>query len=245
MRRQPLTNSITQLTRLRLMNAYLVREDDGLTLVDTMIAGSASGLLAAAASMHAPIRRIALTHGHGDHAGSLDALRAKLGADVEVLVPARDARILAGDRSLDDGEGSRQLRGSWPKLATTPDQLLSDGDRVGSLRVVSSPGHTPGHVAFLDLRDDALICGDALHTLGGTTVAGVRNWRFPFVTLATWDPDRAADSARALRALRPTLLAPGHGRALREPLAALDRAITRTATTGERSQATGDDERSS
>ncbi|MDP2711636.1 MAG: MBL fold metallo-hydrolase [Solirubrobacteraceae bacterium] len=231
MRRQPLTDTITQLTRMRIMNAYLVREDDGLTLVDTMMAGSAAGLLAAAAaSMNAPIRRIALTHGHGDHAGSLDALRAKLGSDVEVLAPERDARIMAGDRSLEAGEGSRRLKGSWPKVAAKPDRLLSDGDRVGSLRVVASPGHTPGHVAFLDLRDNALICGDALHTLGGTTVAGVRNLRFPFVTMATWDPDRAADSARELRALQPTLLAPGHGRALREPLAAIDRALERTTT---------------
>jgi hypothetical protein len=46
--------------------------------------------------------------------------------------------------------------------------LLRPGDRVGSLEVVGAPGHTPGHVAFLDTRDRTLIAGDVFTTLGGT-----------------------------------------------------------------------------
>lgn len=225
MRLQRLTDAITQVTRARIMNAYLVREDDGLTLVDTTASGGAPALLRAARSVGAPIRRIALTHGHSDHVGSLDRLLNELHGDVEVLMPARDARILAGDASREVGEPDRKLKGGWPKVIATPDVLLAPGDRVGSLEVLASPGHTPGHVAFLDLRDRSLICGDAFHTAGGTTVAGVRNWRFPLVAMATWDCDLALASARELRALEPTLLVPGHGRGLPQPLAAIDRAI--------------------
>lgn len=225
MRITPLTDRITQLTRFGAINAYLVREDDGATLIDTMISGSAGRLLSAAERLGAPIRRIALTHPHADHASSLDALRERLGDAAQTLVPARDARIMAGDRTLEPGEGDRKLKGSWPKVATTPDVLLEAGDRVGGLEVIASPGHTPGHVAFLDTRDRALVCGDAFHTLGGTTVCGQPNWRFPLVRMGTWDPERSLASARALRALDPTLLAPGHGRGLRDPQAEMDRAI--------------------
>src|SRR5437660_957450 len=92
------TPNLLQLNRLRFVNAYLVREDDGFTLVDTMIGGSAKGILEAARNAGAAIKRIALTHGHGDHAGSLDALKQELGDSVEVSIPETDARILAGEK---------------------------------------------------------------------------------------------------------------------------------------------------
>ncbi len=107
-----LTATLTQLTRFpRLfpVNCYLVREDDGLTLIDTGISGSAPAILAAAQRRGAPIARIALTHAHVDHAGSLDALHAAA-PDAEILVPAREARFLAGEMSLDPGEP--QAKGS-------------------------------------------------------------------------------------------------------------------------------------
>ena len=74
MREQEITPSLIQLTRFHFVNAYLVREDDGFTLVDTTMGGAAEDLIAAADRAGAPIRRIALTHGHGDHVGSVDAL---------------------------------------------------------------------------------------------------------------------------------------------------------------------------
>ena len=61
-----------QLTRLDLVNCYLVREVDGLTLIDTNLPGSAKGIIDAAAEADAPIRRILLTHAHTDHIGSVD-----------------------------------------------------------------------------------------------------------------------------------------------------------------------------
>jgi glyoxylase-like metal-dependent hydrolase (beta-lactamase superfamily II) len=222
MRTIPINDNLIQFTRLGFVNAYLVREDDGFTLVDTTMPKTADALIAAATDAGAPIRRIALTHGHGDHVGSVDALKTKLGAEVPVLMPELDARIHAGEKVV---EG--KPKGSWPKLATVPDVRLQAGERVGSLEVVPSPGHTPGHVAFLDTRDRTLIAGDVFTTFGSVQVSNHFYWRFPLAAMATNDRAQDLASARSLRALDPALLVVGHGPAVRSPGAQMDRAIAR------------------
>lgn len=222
MRTTSVSENLTQLTRLRFVNAYLVREEDGFTLVDTTTSGGADALIADALAAGAPIRRIALTHGHGDHVGSLDALKQRLGGAVEVLMPELDARIHAGEKVV---EG--KTPGSWPKLETVPDVRLAPGDRVGSLEVVPSPGHTPGHVSFLDTRDRTLIAGDVFTSVGGVAVSSHFYLRFPLAAMATWDKPKDLESARALRALDPAILVVGHGPAIRGPGAAMDTAIAR------------------
>jgi len=218
---------LTQLTRLPRafpVNCYLVREDDGLTLVDTALPGSARGILAAAQRLGLPIKRILLTHAHMDHVGSLDALHAAL-PQAEVRISERDARFLAGDRRLEPDELPGKPKGSWKTCTTRPAGYLKDGDRIGSLLVVPAPGHTPGHMAFIDTRDGTLIAGDAFQTRAGIAVSGTVRWLFPFVAMATWSKARALESAFTLRDLRPARLAVGHGEVLEAPAEAIDRAI--------------------
>lgn len=204
-------------------NAYLVREDDGFTLVDTAL-NSARGILAAAEQFGAPIKRIALTHAHSDHVGSVDALHEAL-PDAEVSISARDARFLRGDMTLDPDEPHDKLRGGYVVIKTAATRLLKPGDRVGSLEVVASPGHTPGHLAFLDSRDGTLIAGDAYSTQAGIVTGGTLRLLFPFHALATWHKPTTLRSAEALVALKPTRLATGHGRVLTDPVPAMERAI--------------------
>jgi glyoxylase-like metal-dependent hydrolase (beta-lactamase superfamily II) len=217
-----------RISRFGFVNAYLVREEDGFTLVDTMLPGSTKSILAAAREAGTPIVRIALTHAHGDHIGSLDALADAL-PGVEVLISSRDARLLAKDRSMDPGEPEVKLRGGYPGAKTAPTRTFEPGDRVGSLEVIAAPGHTPGHVAFFDTRDGTLLCGDAYSTLGGVATTAKVNPRFPIPTLATWHRPTELASARALRDLDPARLAPGHGRIVESPGPAMSRAITAAA----------------
>jgi len=222
----PTSTNVFPVTRLRMVNAYLVVEDDGITVVDAAIPRSEKAILAAADRLGAPIVRIALTHAHGDHIGSLDALAARL-PDAEVLIGARDARLLKKDKSLDPGEPDRKPSGSFPGAKTEPTRTLVPGDRVGSLVVHAAPGHTPGMIAFLDERDGTLLCGDAYSTLGGVATSAKPNPRFPLPAWATWDRPTALDTARRLRALDPARLAPGHGRIVDAPGAAMDAAIAK------------------
>lgn len=98
---------------------------------------------------------------------------------------------------------------------------------MGNLEVVLTPGHTPGHVAFFDPRDRALIAGDTFTAYGRLAVASHFYLRFPFAAMATWDKSKVVESARPLRSLDPSVLLVGHGPAVREPGAVMDEAILR------------------
>ena len=226
----PVRASAYQLVRLGAFGSFLLREADGtLTAIDTGLPGSTSGILAAARQLGASVERIVLTHAHQDHVGSLDALVAGLGGAgrVPVAIGRREARLLAGDFSLDAAEPQSKVRGSFGRCATRPTVLLEDGAQVpgSALRAVACPGHTPGHLGFLDERDGTLFCGDALVNVGGLSVSGVWRTVFPFPYFATWHRPSACVSARRLLALAPTALACVHGRPIFAPAQALTRAI--------------------
>ncbi|MBJ7471541.1 MAG: MBL fold metallo-hydrolase [Solirubrobacteraceae bacterium] len=221
------TPTLTQVTQYGLINAYLVQEDDGLTLIDALNPKAERRILAAAESLGAPIKRIAITHAHPDHVGALDALVAAL-PDAELIVGRREALPLAADRTPQPGEPTDgRFLGGPVKVSSTPTRLVDAGDHVGSLRVVDAPGHSQGQIAFLDERDQTLICGDAYSTVGGVATTAGPYWRFPLPGFVTWHRPTALESARALRALQPARLAPGHGSVVEDPGAAMDRAIAK------------------
>ncbi len=226
-------NHLYQLSYIGFVNCYLVREADGFTLVDSAVKGCGNAIVRAAQTLDQPIVRLLMTHAHVDHVGALDELHALL-PDAEVLISARDARFLSGDMTLDPTEPVDKLRGGFPMVKTRPTRTLVDGDRVGSLQVIASPGHTPGHASFLDVRDGGLIAGDAFQTLGGVAVSGTWVPLFPLPAMSTWHKPTCLESARKLRTFAPTRIAVGHGRVLQQPLAAMDRAITALARELER-----------
>ena len=217
------SENLFRLTRFGMINCFLVREADGFTLVDTGLRGSAGDILNAASRLGAPIRRIVLTHAHIDHIGSLDALIAAL-PTAELSIGKREARLLAKDLSLDAGEHGKTLLG-FTGAKSRPSRLLVEGERAGSLQAVASPGHTPGHLAFLDARDNTLIAGDAFTTQTGVVVAGVFKAIFPFPALFSWNAVLSAKSAEKLRGLNPSLLAVGHGPSIPLPARQMDAAL--------------------
>ena len=218
----------TQLTRFGLSNCYLVSEADGLTLIDTSLRGSAGQILAAAARIGQPIRRIAITHAHHDHAGALESLMERL-PEAELAVGARESRLLGGDLAPQVGEPRGRLRAYlYEQAEVTPARLLAAGDRIGSLEVIAAAGHTPGHIGFLDTRDRTLLAGDAYIAVGELFVTTELVWRFPFPALSgTWHAPTAIEAAKRLSDLEPARIVTRHGRVVEEPANEIARALRR------------------
>ena len=192
MRIQQHGNHLIQLTYYGFVNVYLVREADGFTLVDTALQSCARSIVQVARQFEQPIKRIMLTHAHADHSGGLDAVH-ELVPQAEFVMPARDARFLTGDRSLDTDEPRDKLRGGWVLRKTPPTRLLHEGDRVGSLEVIATPGHTPDAVSLLDRANGLLFTGDTYYP--------APIWLFRPET----DLDAYAASIQHLAALAPNL----------------------------------------
>ncbi|MFX3618027.1 MAG: MBL fold metallo-hydrolase [Sporolactobacillus sp.] len=220
------------------VNCYLVDEGNTLTLIDTGLPFSYKGILKAAEALGKPITRIVLTHAHSDHIGSLDSLKARL-PDCEVVISTRDAKLLRGDVTLETGEPQTPVRGGVPKpgeIKTAADLEVSEGDMIGSFRVIATPGHTPGHIALYNEKAGALLAGDAFQVRGGVAVSGQVKPLFPFPAWATWNKEAAIQSAIKLEQLNPNVLGVGHGRFLINPKAVMTQAIRQAqhAVKGER-----------
>lgn len=219
--------NFTRVRRFGILNFYLVEEEDGLTVIDTAMR-SAKHIVQAAALKSRPIKRVVLTHAHDDHVGSLDALVAAV-PDVEVVMSPRDARLMAGDLSLDEDEPQDKIQGGLKGQKTVPTVDLVDGESIGSLRAIFTPGHTPGHFSLLDERDGTLFTGDVYSTLGGLATSAVANPLFPLVRMGTWHPPTVLESATKLMELKPDRLAPGHGRIFENPNADMMKVLDKTA----------------
>ncbi|MNN21608.1 putative metallo-hydrolase YflN [compost metagenome] len=219
-------SQLTTMPRLFPVNCYLVEEDEGVTLIDAGLAISAKGIINAIDIVGSkPLTRIILTHAHGDHVGALDILKSAYPV-ATVFISSRDDRLLRGDISLDPDELQFPIKGDIPKkISTRADVLLEEGNLVGSLRVISTPGHTPGSISLIDTRSGALIAGDAFQIRGGVAVSGMMSLRFPFPALATWNKELALISAKRLVDLKPTLLAVGHGEMIDNPVDIMKKAI--------------------
>lgn len=179
----------------------------------------------AAKQLNKPITKILLTHAHHDHVGGLDLIK-QASSLAKVFISRREEKILRGVLSPELHEPETPVAGIFPNnLATKPDVLIQDGDRIGCLRAIAVPGHTPGSMAFVDEYSNAIIAGDAFQTIGGLAVAGQLVPIFPMVAKGTWNKEAALVSARKIKQLQPSLLAVGHGEMISDPIAAIEAAI--------------------
>ncbi len=139
-----MTLSVTAIPLFKDNYAWLLRDNaTGATaVVDPADAGPVEAAIMAAGGR---LDLILLTHHHADHVGGTDEIRARFGCPV--VGAAADAyRLPKLDRAVKEGA------------------TVAVGDAVG--RVIETPGHTVGHIAFYFPDGPALFCGDTLFSLG-------------------------------------------------------------------------------
>lgn len=158
------------------INSYAFVDDDGsVTLVDCGLKRAPAKIVSALASIGKhprDVQRIVLTHAHFDHSGGAARMVDETAA-VGVDVHADDAEyVRTGTRVPGDmasTAGRIFARAPWGDFQATPVSAeLADGqvlDVAGGLRILHTPGHTPGHISLLHPGSGVLITGDSIFNM--------------------------------------------------------------------------------
>jgi glyoxylase-like metal-dependent hydrolase (beta-lactamase superfamily II) len=177
-------------------NCYLVycEETRACAVIDP--GADAEKIIAAIADLELKPAVVLNTHGHVDHVGANSDIVRKYGAPLAIH------RADTGMLKVSDYIELSLLLGA--KDSPAPDRLLADGDEVefglASLRVIHTPGHTPGSVGFVHggllFSGDTLFCGG----VGRTDLPG-----------GSWKEIERSIRERILNLPGETVVLPGHG----------------------------------
>lgn len=182
-----ISNKVFQIS-LGSVNVFLV-DDDGLTLIDTGMKGSADKIFSAikkGGKDPQNIKRIILTHAHPDHSGSAAEISKRM--NIPVWIHALDADL------VDKGIGVREPVQLSPGIINwliynlfikrsdsniepvTINKKLSDRENLpvaGGIEVIHTPGHCAGHVALLIKEEGVLIAADLCANLFGLALSTI------------------------------------------------------------------------
>ena len=185
------------------VNAYVHESEAGVTLVDTGMPSNRRSLVAelrAAGYEVADVDRLLLTHYDLDHVGGVGRV------DCPVYLGARDVALARGDDppplSHPKGAFHRTVRRAFD-LGEADFRAVEDGDRIAGFTAHHTPGHNPGHVAYV--RDGVVFVGDLLWETDGELTLPFRG--------DSYDLGELRRSVRLLadRAGGVEAICPGHG----------------------------------
>ncbi len=194
--------------------AYAVETSDGLILIDAGLDGDAQPLKSQMAKLGldwTKCRAVLLTHVHGDHCGGAEHLRKATGATV--YAGAADAPFLRSGSSRDAIFSTFHMPDYAPHPTTVDVALEGDENLTFGnvrIRVLGTPGHTPGSICFLVERTGlrVLFSGDVIQRLDEPHLGTYSTYLAPRYR---GDAATYLASLQMLRTLPvPDLVLPGH-----------------------------------
>ena len=99
------------------------------------------------------IKGILLTHGHWDHIENVEALKELTGAPI-YCHELEEEVLVKPELNLSSYHTTR--------YSIQPDKLIKDGDKINDIKVLHTPGHTPGGVCYYDEKNGVLFSGDTM-----------------------------------------------------------------------------------
>jgi glyoxylase-like metal-dependent hydrolase (beta-lactamase superfamily II) len=191
------------------INAYLIED----VLIDAGTRRSGRGILRDLEG-HA-VAAHALTHAHPDHQGASHEVCTKL--EIPFWVPEGDVEAAEDPSLIAKRQPAHPMAKFFNRIFVGPghpvDRTLHAGDVVGGFEVISTPGHSAGHVVYWRQSDRVLIVGDVFNNMDILTA--IPGLRLP-KDFVTPDPETNRASAKKLGALEPKLVLFGHGAPLRD-----------------------------
>ena len=193
------------------ISVLLLEDRDSFALVDTGLGSSVGRIREALAGLGGrpeDLKRIYITHHHGDHIGGLPGV-LEWAPDAEVVTSGHEAEIISGRREPDPASSPIfRFFSRYQKLPTVPvDRMAREGDVVAGFRVIPTPGHTLGHTSLLRDEDGLLLTGDAFGTL-------LRKVRVGGAKALCTNPPQAKRSAERLLAEEFDTVVMTHGKPL-------------------------------
>jgi hydroxyacylglutathione hydrolase len=192
-------------------NVYLVEDGGKLILIDTGLFRSYKKIVKYIEELgHKPadVSTIVLTHFHIDHVGSLKKMSELTGA--KVAADEADADYIAGKKAPPKPK-NLMLKALSSLVKPAPvdvNIVLKDGDKVGKLTVIHTPGHSEGSISLLDAERKVMFVGDAVRFMGGKLEGPPPQF--------TLDEVKAKESIGKIATYDFDIMLSGHGQPLTE-----------------------------
>lgn len=192
-------------------NVYLVEDGDTLILIDTGLPRSVKKIIKAIEELGRKpndVSTIVITHFHIDHVGSLKKMKVLTGA--KVAVHKADADYVSGKQSPPKPK-NLMLKALTSVLKATPvdtEVVLEEGDKVGRLVVIHTPGHSEGSISLLDGERKVMFVGDAVRFMDGELEGAPPRF--------TLDAAKAKESIGKIATFEFDIMLSGHGQPLME-----------------------------